>query len=79
MPKGPFIVGKYHFLDCTEFENMYCLSNGVGIAKLIFFNYIVSQKSRRIAILKLGLKSQIFACLSFKYFFKFLNGFLNFA
>ncbi len=36
MPKGPFIVGKYHFLDCAEFENVRCLSNRVGIAKVIF-------------------------------------------
>ena len=36
MPKGPFIVGEYHFLDCAEFVNVSCLSIGAVILKLIF-------------------------------------------
>ena len=36
MPKGPFIVGEYHFLDCAEFENVCCLSIGAVILKVFF-------------------------------------------
>jgi hypothetical protein len=78
MPKGPFIVGEYYFLDCAEFENVCCLSIGAVILK-VFFNCVVSQRSGQIAILKLSLKRRIFTRLLFKYFFKFLDGFLNFA
>jgi hypothetical protein len=45
MPKGPFIVKKSYFLGCAEFEDMRCLSIRAGIVKVIFFNYIVSQKT----------------------------------
>jgi hypothetical protein len=36
MPEGTFIAGKYQFLSCAEFENVRCLSNKVGIVKVIF-------------------------------------------
>ena len=36
MPKGPFIVGEYHFSDCAEFENVCCLSIRAEIVKVIF-------------------------------------------
>jgi hypothetical protein len=36
MPEGPFITGKYQFLDCAEFENVRCLSIEIGIIKVIF-------------------------------------------
>jgi hypothetical protein len=76
MPEGPFSGRKYQFLDCAEFENMHCLSIEVGFVKLIG---LWSQISGQIAILKLDPGSQIFRRLLFKYFFEFLDGFLNFA
>ena len=59
MPKGPFIVGNYQFLSCADLENVRCLSIRNESPRRFLFNYIMSQKTDQIAILKLALKNQI--------------------